>query len=166
MPLFASSQHVSIDYARKQYFSMSAENCNGLNLAEKFEKNPPSGSVLRAYFGAACAAAPECIGNPASKLSMFKKGKKLLDESAKSSSSNFEVRFLRFATQDKAPGFLGYTDNIEEDKAYLISNLQKAATSFGNAYFFKEMLTFLLNSESLNQKEKKTVKDYLTNISN
>lgn len=166
LPLFVFSQPVNIEYARKQYFTMSAENCNSLHMMDKFEKNPPKESVLKAYFGAASASAPECVVNPASKLSMFKKGKKLIDQAVKEDPSNYEIRFLRFATQDKAPGFLGYNNNLDDDKLFLISNIKKAGALYGNAFFFKEMLNFMLNSESVNQKEKKIVKDYLTNTTN
>ncbi|HLO90100.1 MAG TPA: hypothetical protein VK172_02940 [Lentimicrobium sp.] len=60
-------------------------------MMDKFEKNPPKESVLKAYFGAASAAAPECVVNPASKLSMFKKGKKLIDQAVKEDPSNYEI---------------------------------------------------------------------------
>lgn len=158
---FVSAQPVSPDKAREMYFGMTSGNCNSLKLAEAFEKNKPAQPLLKAYYGASAAAAPECVTNPATKISWFRKGKSLLDEAVKADPSNFEIRFLRFATQDKAPGFLGYNDNIKDDKDFIISNLAKGKSAVNNAKVFKEITGFLLKSDNLDQKEKKIVNDYL-----
>lgn len=164
LPAAIHAQPVTLEKARALYFSMSTEKCNSLKLAELFEKNKPGLPVLKAYNGAASAAAPECVTNPATKISWFRKGKTLLDNAAAADPSNFEIRFLRFATQDKAPGFLGYNDNLEEDKKYLISNLSKGRGIVKDDQVFRMMTGFLLKSKSLNQTEKKIVNDYSSNL--
>jgi len=157
----AGAQPVSLEKAREMYYSMTSDNCHSLKLAESFEKNKPSQPLLKAYYGASAAAAPECVTNPATKISWFRKGKSLLGEAVKADPSNFEIRFLRFATQDKAPGFLGYNDNINEDKKFILSNLAKGKGAVNNPKVFKEITGFLLKSDNLDQKEKKIVNDYL-----
>jgi len=164
LPAAIHAQPVTLEKARALYFSMSTEKCNSLKLAELFEKNKPGLPVLKAYNGAASAAAPECVTNPATKISWFRKGKTLLDDAAATDPSNYEIRFLRFATQDKAPGFLGYNDNLEEDKEYLISNLSKGRGIIKDDQVFRMMTGFLLKSKSLNQTEKKIVNDYSSNL--
>lgn len=164
VPAAIHAQPVTLDKARALYFSMSAEKCNSLKLAELFEKSKPGLPVLRAYNGAASAAAPECITNPATKISWFRKGRTLLDEAVLSDPSNFEIRFLRFATQDKAPGFLGYNDNLKEDKIYLINNLSKGRSLVKDDNVFRMMTGFLQQSKNLNQIEKKIVIDYSSNL--
>lgn len=166
IPVFAYNQEVNLQYAREQYFAMTEENCNSLHLKERFDKNPPKDGLLKAYYGASAAAAPACIGNPAGKLASFKKGKSLIDDAIGSNASNYEIRFLRFATQDKAPGFLGYNDNLQEDKNFLISNIGTASNNFGNSFVFKQILNFLIKSDELNQKEKIIVNEYLNSIEN
>lgn len=164
IPAAIQAQPVTLEKARALYFSMSTEKCNSLKLAEMFEKNEPGLPVLRAYNGAASAAAPECVTNPATKISWFRKGKTLLDDAAAADPSNYEIRFLRFATQDKAPGFLGYNDNLDEDKKYLISNLSKGRGFIKDDKVFRMITGFLLKSKSLNQTEKKIVNDYSSNL--
>lgn len=164
VPAILIAQPVTLEKARQLYFSMSGENCNSLKLAELFDKNKPGQSLLKAYNGAAAAAAPECVANPATKISWFRKGKTMLDEAVESDPSNFEIRFLRFATQDKAPGFLGYNDNLDEDKSFLISNLSKGRSIIKDDKVFREITGFLQKSGNLDQKERKIVNDYLNNL--
>jgi hypothetical protein len=72
-----SAQKVSLNLARETYFGMSADECNGLKLSNDFGENPPKDALLLAYYGAATAAAPACLGNPAKRflLANLKKGR-------------------------------------------------------------------------------------------
>ena len=58
--------------------------------------------------------------NPFKKMSYFNEGKRLLEFAVKSEPRNLEIRLMRLITQEKAPHFLGYTDNISEDRNFLI----------------------------------------------
>lgn len=163
-PAAINAQTVTLEKAREIYFGMSVEKCNSLKLAELFGNSKPSTPILTAYKGAAAAAAPECVTNPATKISWFRKGKALLDDAIKNDPTNFEIRFLRFATQDKSPGFLGYNDNLNEDKNFLIKNLSKGRSLVKDDRVFRMMAGFLEKSKNLNQLEKKTVIEYSNNI--
>ena len=59
------------------------------------------------------------VFNPFSKFSYFKKGKSLLEKAIKADENNIELRFLRFNAQTHSPSFLGYDDDIENDKKFL-----------------------------------------------
>lgn len=155
-----NAQQLEINEVRIVYFKIKNDNCNALKLAQQFEKTPPRSAVLIGYHGAALAASPECISNPAKKLSQFKKGKKLIDEAIKKEPSNIEIRFLRFATQSKAPGFLGYKKHLEEDKNFLIKNIRNL-----HVIKHKEVINiitkFIIESDLTDQKEEKIVNDFL-----
>jgi hypothetical protein len=47
---------------------------------------------------------------------VFKRETKRLDQIIESDPNQLELRFLRYAVQDQAPFFLGYNDNLKEDK--------------------------------------------------
>jgi len=157
-PGLVPAQKVSLNLARETYFGMIADECNALRLSNDFEKSPPNDAVLKAYFGAATAAAPACLGSPAKKISYFRKGKDLIAEAVKLQPDNFEIRFLRFATQSKTPSFLGYHQNIDEDKQFLLANLEKGRTTVANSRIFAKMTDFLATSESLTGKEQAMVR--------
>ena len=145
---------VTLSQARSNYLGMDKDECKALELSKKFEKSPPLDALLKAYYGASLAAAPACLGNPMEKLKYFRKGKQLLDESVKQQSANVEIRFLRFATQTKAPSFLGYTSNIDEDKIFILKNIGNYAKGPGNADMSKQIAKFLIASGELSSGEK------------
>jgi hypothetical protein len=164
--LLVSSQPVSLNLARETYFGMGADECNGLKLSNDFDKNPPSDAVLKAYYGASTAAAPACLGSPAKKISYFRKGKDLIAEAVKLQPDNFEIRFLRFATQSKTPAFLGYHQNIEEDKRFLLSNLEKGRATVANSRIFAKMTEFMATSDRLTSNEKSMVRQLVKTAQN
>jgi hypothetical protein len=63
--------------------------------------------------------------NPIQKWKCFKKGKDELDQLINANSENTELRFLRLTIQDNVPGFLGYSDNKEEDRKFIYNQLDK-----------------------------------------
>lgn len=63
--------------------------------------------------------------NPFKKMGYFKDGKKLLESQVKLDPNNIELRFIRLSIQYHIPDFLGYKENIKEDKEYLVANLHK-----------------------------------------
>ena len=153
---------VSLSQARSMYLGMKNDKCNALELSKKFENSPPSDALLKAYWGASTAAAPECLGNPMEKLKYFRKGKALLDESAKKQTANLEIRFLRFATQSKAPSFLGYNSNIQEDKSIILKNIAAYAKTPSNKEMVKHIASFMIDSGEISAVEKTSLKQFLS----
>ncbi len=62
-------------------------------------------------------------GNPIKKMSYFNGGKSKLDKLIKQDPKNIELRFIRLCIQYHAPSYLGYKDNIDDDKDFLVENL-------------------------------------------
>lgn len=155
--MLATAQSSWQNKVRESYFGLDGTECNTLKLTEYFEDHPPKDAVMTAYYGAASAAAPQCLFNPASKISYFRRGKQLLANAVKQQPDNFEIRFLRFATQTMTPGFLGYDENIAEDKAFLLKNLTKGRQLQENKKIFDIMLRFMLDSEHLTPAEKRSI---------
>ncbi|MDY0103690.1 MAG: hypothetical protein RBS07_12215 [Lentimicrobium sp.] len=159
--LFSSFQtveaQVTLSQARSNYLSIATDECKALELSKMFEKKQPSDALLKAYYGASSAAAPACLSNPMDKLKYFRKGKDLLDESVKQQPAQVEIRFLRFATQTKAPSFLGYNDNLEEDKRIILKHFAAYARTDGNAMMSKHIARFMIVSGQLSNSEKSTL---------
>jgi hypothetical protein len=58
-------------------------------------------------------------GNPASKLKLFKQGRKLLEGAIAENPDNAEFRFLRLIIQENAPGVLGYRNDEQKDSEFI-----------------------------------------------
>lgn len=87
-------------------------------LAPYDEKNP----LLLGYKGSGTMIMAKHVFSPFSKLSYFKKGKQMLESAINTDETNFELRILRFTAQTNMPSFLGYNDDIEKDKKFILSN--------------------------------------------
>ena len=155
---FVAQAQVDLNTAREMYFSMDKDQCNSLKLSNLFDEQPPKDPLLNAYYGASTAASPACVSNPARKIANFRKGKQLLDNAAQNSPYNLEIRFLRFATQSKAPAFLGYNTHLNEDKKFILNHLPAFRNIKGNEQTAKRIAAFMLDSEQLTANEKAGIK--------
>ena len=85
-------------------------------LAEVGTSSQP---VYVCYKGVAKMIQAKYALNPINKLSLFNKGKALIERAIKTDTTNVEMRFLRLTIQNNLPVILGYKNNIVLDKTYL-----------------------------------------------
>ena len=152
LPQFVQAQ-LTLTQVRESYFSRVDHGCKALEVSKKFDKHPPTDVVLTAYHGASLAAAAACVGNPMDKLKYFRRGKQLIEEAVMKQPNELEIRFLRFATQTKAPSFLGYTANIDVDRQFILKQLSNCHRAKENAEISRHISEFMLESGQLTAKE-------------
>lgn len=145
-----SQQNTSLSQVRSLYQRASEEEKAGKKLLKLTEEYDEENPVFLGYYGAAHMMMAKHVINPFSKMSHFNKGKKLYTRAIGSAPENIELRFLRFAVQSEAPGFLGYKENLEEDKNFLLSHIQKVS----DPELYKMIVEYLLDSKSLSTSEK------------
>lgn len=132
-------------------YDMAAEERSAAKeLLQMTEDYPAEDPVLFGYQGAAHMMMAKHVINPISKMSHFNKGKKIFTEAIASDPRNLELRFLRFAVQSEAPAFLGYKENIDEDKKILLIG----AGNIENTQLQKMILDYLLSSKEISPMEK------------
>lgn len=91
------------------------------------ELNTPSLPDLHlAYLGAFQMIWAKHTPNPFEKLSSFNKGKNNIEKALKNDPENVEIIFLRYSLQKNSPAFLGYNDNLDDDKKFLKLNIHKS----------------------------------------
>ncbi len=83
----------------------------------------PESYLLSGYKGANIMIGASYVFNPISKLNKFNKGRKLVEDAIKNEPNNLELRYLRFTLQTNLPRFLGYTNQINRDKIFMINQL-------------------------------------------
>ena len=105
--------------------------------------------TMVAYKAAALTLKAKYARGLFNKKDLFKKGVTLLDGLLTKRPDNYEARLLRLNIQENAPGILGYNDNIDEDKAYLIKNYNTQPADLK-----KFTLDFVKASSSFTKKEK------------
>lgn len=112
--------------------------------------------VYFGYKGAGHMMMAKHVINPISKMSHFNKGKKIFTAAIEKSPSNLELRFLRFAVQSEAPAFLGYKENIEEDKSLLLNGVM----NIEDDQLQKMISDYLITSEEVSEVEKAGLLEY------
>ena len=152
------AQQVSIEKVRDQFFMLSKTEDAALKLYLSMEKTDLSKNpVLLAYRGASSAAAAGYVSGVRKKLEFFNHGKDELEKAVGLKPLDAEIRFLRLATQLNAPGFLGYSSEIKNDKAIIIKTLQSVDANHQNAYLYHQICGFMLSNADLEPIEKATV---------
>ena len=91
----------------------------------KITSNHGNNAVLMAYYGTGKALQAKHGWNPASRFSLAREAVNILNKAVAASPQNLEVRFLRFSFESRAPGMLGLTLHTADDKAWIMSHLDK-----------------------------------------
>lgn len=115
---------------RELYYKASAHKDDAEKFSDFLAASPDvEKTLLSGYQGLSYMLSANYSWNPYNKLSFFTKGKDLLNEAIKKDPANMELRFLRFCVQTNAPGFLGYSDMIHQDKAIILAGYSTSKDS-------------------------------------
>lgn len=86
-------------------------------------------NLLLGYFGAVELGMARHVPNVFKKMSYFNDGKQKLEQAITEDPENIELRFLRLTIQTHLPAFLGYGQNKEDDKAFVLKYLHTASSN-------------------------------------
>jgi hypothetical protein len=93
--------------------------------------------------------------NPMMKLEKFNRGKVLIKKAIARDPLNLEMRFIRYSIQSNLPAFLGYRDELDTDKQFLLDK-----TRYSKDLELKEMiLNYLSALPVIKQDELKKLKN-------
>lgn len=153
------AQQVKIEIIRDHFFLINKTEDGAVKLFKLLEKeNLSKDAVLLAYRGASMAASAGSATGVRKKLEYFTHGKSELEKAVGMKPLDAEIRFLRFATQMNAPGFLGYNGDIKKDKALMIQTFASIPANHPNAYLYGRICQFILAYGELNSSDKTIVK--------
>jgi len=99
-------------------------------MIEELELSKEKSVIDLAYLGAYQTIWANHVFNPLSKLATFKKGKNNIELAISKDPENVEIRYIRFSVQKNAPSFLGYNNNLKEDKDFLVKNKKNINSDF------------------------------------
>lgn len=99
-------------------------------MIEELELSKEKSVIALAYLGAYQTIWANHVFNPLNKLTTFKKGKKNIELAISKEPENVEIRYIRFSVQKNAPSFLGYNNNLKEDRDFLVKNKKNINSDF------------------------------------
>ncbi|MDN3723347.1 hypothetical protein QRD02_03055 [Aequorivita sp. SDUM287046] len=112
--------------------------------------NVSSNPILRAYKGAVLTLKAKFSKKKSDKKEFFKEGVSLIESAANAEPSNIEIRYIRLSVQENSPKFLGYDNNIESDKNFILKN----CANISSKELKNIIREFALNSRNFSDSEK------------
>ncbi len=150
----AANQDSELTVIRQLYKNAAEQEAAGKRLMAMTKDYEVQQPVLFGYKGASHMMMAKHVGNPFSKLSHFNKGKKIFTAAIEEDPGNPELRFLRFSVQAEAPGFLGYKENLQEDKKLLLQKVY----DIKDPGLKKMIRDYLLTSKAVSETERERIK--------
>jgi len=119
-----TSQTVDMSKIRHLYQSAPLVKQDATQLESLLQNinNNTETPVLVCYKGASEMIQAKYAFNPFTKLEKFNKGKELLQKAISRDTLDLEMRYIRFSIQSNLPSFLGYHDELNMDKRFLVEN--------------------------------------------
>lgn len=99
-------------------------------MIEELELSKEKSVIALAYLGAYQTIWANHVFNPLSKLATFKNGKNNIELAISKEPENVEIRYIRLSVQKNSPSFLGYNNNLKEDKDFLVKNKKNINSDF------------------------------------
>lgn len=119
--LFFHSLSCDMSYVREQFHE---ENNSEEKLEERISNMQSMDcEEVTPYLACAIMQRAEHSNWPPNQLSHFNEGKKILEDYIAIHPNDVEARFVRYLIQKGSPGFLGYSDHIEQDLEILNEQL-------------------------------------------
>ena len=123
---------------------------------------PTDHPVLTGYRAAAEALGSRDTWNPFEKYEHLKKAMSLLDTAIRKRPDSLEIRFLRFSIQHHIPGFVGMSDEMDEDKAIILEKL-RGPDDEELGRFRNIIVRFMMESGRCTYSETKYLRGWLDN---
>lgn len=116
--------HDNVKELRTLFYSASEDSKSSTTLFDKLSNiNDNSAPILQGYKGMSYLLEAKHSYNIYKKYSYFSKGADILDVAIEKGPNNRELRFLRYSVQNNAPQFLGYYEEMANDKKIILTNL-------------------------------------------
>lgn len=163
IPIVAEAETSDLIKIRDLYYKASTNKKDSEVFSEEMRTVSGIGKSLTAgYTGMSYMIKANHAFNPYYKLSYFIKGKDLLDNAITSDPANVELRFLRFCVQTNAPGFLGYSGKIDDDKKVILSGF----ATLKDEDLEKRIKEYMLASKNCSKEEKAVFQSKRENAKN
>lgn len=156
LPLTLPASSGSPDAATlRQWYIESVESKeNTYKYFELLEDNSDMDPMVLAYKGAFASLMARYVFNPMNKIEYLKLADQVFIEAVKRAPNNIEIRFLRFAYQHYVPGFLGYSDNLEEDRKAMLMLLYRNLNDLQqDEFLYESVVNLLLDSKRCSDEE-------------
>lgn len=144
----------SIDEIRNKFRSAIESPANTEKLGEYLSKINKSDPIVLAYSAAVEALKAKHDWNPIAKRKYMTLYEKQMNEAVRRMPNNMEIRYLRYSIQYNVPSYLGYSNNLSEDKKIIIDSFINKKFTSSNKNLIMDVYAFMLETKSVTTSEK------------
>ncbi len=148
---------------RHEVFELNKDSRKAREFYNKMENSNNLPAILVAYKGVSAAHIAKYSSNPFEKWSMLHTANRLIEKAEKMDPNNIEIRFLRYAFQTQIPKILGMSDDIREDKKYIIDNYKRFDWYDIEKDICRYIFDFMISNGGCNDEEKRMLREYAIN---
>ncbi len=145
-----AQESVSLDQMRHSFQEISSEEDIQYIIDMPVDAQDPDAAVVRAYQAASTCMMAEYVFSPIKKLKYFNQGKTSL-ENLIAERKSVENVYLRLLIQLNIPRLLNYYKNVDEDIAFLESQLPAAKIDVEYKYNMIRNLVTLADKDELKE---------------
>lgn len=118
---------------------------------EMFKKvENPDGKVL-AYKGAIEAIMTKTTWNVFKKMSYLKDSEESFKQAVQKNPNDVEVRFMRMAVQFEIPSYLGFSEDIDTDKEFIVKHIHEFDVKNFPSDILDQILHFMYRCEKFSE---------------
>ncbi len=128
---------------RRHYEQAAADKAAGERFYQLLANYDQPNALVLGYKGAAQAIRAR-DASMFNKLTYVQDAARTFEQAVGLDPQNAEIRFLRFSVESNLPGFLGLSQHVEEDKAFLLSAALAYPKSGLDAEAFRTVRDFLV----------------------
>jgi len=114
-----------------------------------------SSGIITAYEASMEALMAKVAWNPFTKIGHVKESQKIFEKAVAADPDNVEIRFLRFSVEWHLPKWLGLSKHMQEDKDFIMNNLENFDISCISEDMLSFISTFLKDSGWFSEEELK-----------
>ncbi len=161
MAVGSYSQSASlVDQLRAKYHLFPDQEALCEQFERKLSQHITNDPICRVYFGAIKAVSAKFPFNPYTKLKRFNEGKTQIEKAVKGAPNSMEVRFIRFTIQSESPSMLGYQQNVESDRDFILAHVEDLKDN--NLKHF--ICSYMIKSDRCTDTQKQTLSGYLAEL--
>lgn len=120
----AGTSSTDLGSIRELYVKASTDEEVHSKLVSTLEPVEQGSPILFGYKAAAHMMSAQYTYNPYSKYRYFKEGRSMIESVIRSHPNDVELRYLRLSIQLNLPEMLNYSENINEDKNFLLQEFK------------------------------------------
>jgi tetratricopeptide (TPR) repeat protein len=140
--VFCEPNNNTLDELRSKYITALRDYLNAPKVYESFLKvEKPDGKIL-AYQGALEAIMTKTTWN-LFKMSYLNKSEASFNKAIEMAPDDIEIRHMRLAVQFEIPSYLGFSDDMEDDKEFILNNMNNLNSETIPLTLKKQIIDFM-----------------------